>query len=243
MSNCIKCSGPQLDDGEPGKEDFSLCYAPATGLEAGTHPPGLQGWPTRSGVPAGGHTPPLGPSARPPAGAPRPHLLPLPHPRGRAPRSAARLPGSRRAAATAAPARQPAPRRAHGARAPHFLSPKPRPADHSPGQSPAAAAAVVTGEAWRWDRSGAPHKGTGRGPERQEDRRTDRRTDKHGTRGRSSGAAGAVMGPAHRGLLVNRKMHSPTHHTCVPQDTMRGQVACEERKESLFWSPGLEKLK
>lgn len=150
-------------------------------------------------------------------GASTPVLLPLPHPRGRAPRSAARLPGSRRAAATAAPARQPAPRRAHGARAPHFLSPKPRPADHSPGQSPAAAAAVVTGEAWRWDRSGAPHKGTGRGPERQEDRRTDRRTDKHGTRGRSSGAAGAVMGPAHRGLLVNRKMHSPTHHTCVPQ--------------------------
>lgn len=161
---------------------FLFVNAPATGLEARTHPPGHRGWPTRSGVPAGGHTPPLGPRARPPAGVPRPHLLPLPHPRGRAPRSAARLPGSRRAAATAAPARQPAPRRAHGARAPHFLSPKPRPADHSPGQSPAAA---VTGKAWRWDQPAGSAAQRNRAGAGVAGGRTDERT---GT-GRAAGAA------------------------------------------------------
>ena len=147
----------------------------------------------RSGVPARGHTPALGPApARPPpaarrplAGAPRPHLLPLPHPRGRAPRSAARLPGPCRAAAAAAPARQPAPRRAHGARTPHFLSPRTRPAEHSPAQGPAAAAA--RGEARRWDRpagSAAQRNRAGAGA-------AGRRADGHQTRGRSSEAAGA----------------------------------------------------
>ncbi|XP_032734395.1 translation initiation factor IF-2-like [Lontra canadensis] len=142
-------------------------------------------------------------SAPAPARRPGPHALTC---------SRSRILGAAR------PAQRPA------SRGPAARQPEPRP--HSP------AAVAVTGKAWRWDRPGAPHKETGRGPERQEDRRTDRRTDRHRTRGRSSGAAGAVMVPAHRGLLVNRKMHSPTHHTGVPQDTKKGQVVCEERKET-----------
>lgn len=160
---------------------------------AGTRAPGLVRWPTRSGSRLA-DTPPRwarAPALRPPAGTPRPHLLPLPHPRGRAHRSAARLPGSRRAAATAAPA----PRRAHGARKPHFLSPKSRPADHSPGQSPAAAA--VRGKAWRWDRparSTAQRKRAGPGQQKTDARARDARPELRSSRAQASLPLGRADG-------------------------------------------------
>lgn len=134
-------------------------------------------------------TPPLGPRARPPARPPRPRALTCSRSRilGAAPGSAARLPGSRGAAAAAAPARQPAPRRAHGARAPHFLSPNPRPADHSPGQSPAAA----TGKARRWDRPARRaaqrnRAGVGAARGRTDGRARDARPEQQSGRGRAS---------------------------------------------------------
>ncbi|CAD7688633.1 unnamed protein product [Nyctereutes procyonoides] len=174
----------KADITELGREGFSgLCYAPAAGAGGPGRADALRG-PRRATRPAALRPPP---AARRPG--PRAHLLPLPHPRGRAPRSAPGLPGSRRAcasaaaaAAAAAPALQPAPPRAHGARAPHFLSPEPGPADHSPGQGRV-----------RRRRRRRRRRGRGRG-------RTDAPTDDRAR----AGAAGQG-GAAGRGQVVCEK--------------------------------------
>lgn len=160
--------------------------APASRPQPG---PVLRGCPARSGVPAGGHTPPIRRSARPPPAGRGPAPSPAPAPASLGPRAPLSGPppgapprGRRSRARPAA--------RSWGSRASLPVSPNPARGPF-PGASPAAAEA--RGAAWRgWTRRrGAAHKESARGP-------GGRKTESTGS-GRAAGAAGSAAerrGPA-----------------------------------------------